>query len=356
MGTPTRTDGSGLHCPHCGVSATPEHNYCVHCGGDLSALRAVAETDHDPTADTHRRPHERQDTRQTSDGRSERETESDPFRKRVRYLVSNGWDVDYDAGDEVVLVDRGIGSVGVHVLLLLFTSGLGNLLYGWYHYSVAPERVMLRADGDGYEVVDPSDGATDTQAYADKTSSLSQFAGGLVLLLVGVVTIVTTAFSTLPLLLGGLLVFLSLFVMPPTRRRIRNRHPPTTFGPTESVEERCVTDTNRPCAVCGSRVEDGTVRDYEREQVLAGIPLYTMAAGENYYCGDCAGRSTGGEVTDDLAGFADVEGELQRLREQHGQRLDSSEEPTGPADRDRTEGPATERADDRERSSERISE
>lgn len=37
----------------------------------------------------------------------------------------------------------------------MFTGGIGNLFYAWYHYSVNPNRVTLRADGQDYEVLDP---------------------------------------------------------------------------------------------------------------------------------------------------------------------------------------------------------
>ena len=57
------------------------------------------------------------------------------------------WDVHYDAGDEVVLIDRGIESIGIHVLLLIVTGGIGNALYGWYHYVHNAERMVLCAGG-----------------------------------------------------------------------------------------------------------------------------------------------------------------------------------------------------------------
>jgi len=157
MGDRPRTDGSGLHCPHCGTETTADHSYCISCGGDLSALREAAAADHDLSEQDGQTATDRTGSGQSATNRAgsgQRATDRTrggqtdstvAFRKRVRYLVSNGWDIDYDAGNEVVLVDRDIGSIGVHIVLFFFTGGLGNLLYGWYHYSVTPTKVTLRA-------------------------------------------------------------------------------------------------------------------------------------------------------------------------------------------------------------------
>jgi hypothetical protein len=360
MGDRPRTDGSGLHCPHCGTETTADHSYCINCGGDLSALHEVTAADHDlperdgqtdsdrtgsgPSA-TNRAGSGRRATDRTEGG------QTDPrvaFRKRVRYLVGNGWDIEYDAGSEVVLADRGIGSIGVHILLLMFTGGLGNLLYGWYRYSVTPTKVLLRATetDPGYEVVDPSEGGTAVETDGESTGSLSRFAYGLGSLVVGILLILTTGFELAPSLFGGLFVLLSFFLIPPIRRRIENRHPPTTFGSTESVEERYVTDTDHPCTVCGDRVEDGLVRDYKREQVFAGIPLYTMENGENHYCAECnsdraelpTGYGAPQEVSEPPSGeFDDIDRELAQLRE------DSTGSDTATADTDAEKDRADER-------------
>ena len=347
MGDRPRTDGSGLHCPHCGTETTADHSYCINCGGDLSALHEVATTDYNSSGQTDRTKTgqtttDRTETGQTTTDRTETgQTDSQRgFRRRVRYLVSNGWDIEYDAGNEVVLVDREIGSVSVHIFLFLFTGGLGNLLYGWYRYSVTPKKVLLRASDSesGYEVVDPSDGGTGVKP-GGSTGSLSRFVYGLVALLVGILLIVTSGFELVASLFGGLFVLVSFFLIPPVRRRIENRHPLTTFGSTESVEKRYVTDTDHPCTVCGARVKDGLMKDYKREQVFAGIPLYTIENGENYYCAECHSHATelptgygtyqNKEVDVSSSGeFGDIDRELARLRE------DSTESDTATAAED----------------------
>ncbi|ERH08284.1 MAG: hypothetical protein J07HX64_00024 [halophilic archaeon J07HX64] len=389
MGDRPRTDGSGLHCPHCGTETTPDHSYCIICGGDLSALHDVAAMDHDPSEQSGQTATDRTETGQTTTDRIETgqtttdrtetgqtttdrietgQTTTDQtetgqtdsaaaFRKRVRYLLSNGWDLKYDAGDEVVLVDRGIGSIGVHMLLLMFTGGLGNLLYAWYHYSVTSTQVMLRANETelGYEVVDPSGGQTDLKTAGETTGSLSRFAYGLVSLVVGILLIVTTGFDLAPSLFGGLFVLLSFFLIPPIRRRIENRHSPTTFGSTESIEERYVTDTDHPCTVCGARVDDGLVKDYKREQVFAGIPLYTMEQGENYYCAEC--NSHGADLPTDHSEHQDASVSLSEEFDDIDRELEQlHEDPTGS---ETTGRPDTESATDdtdaeRDRANERV--
>jgi len=105
------------YCPGCGSGVGPGDSYCGKCGQDL-----------------------------TDSGR-DREEDLRQFRARVGDYAADGWNIQYDAGDEVGLVDRGYGSVPVHILLLLFTGGIGNIIYGWYHYENSAERTVLRAQG-----------------------------------------------------------------------------------------------------------------------------------------------------------------------------------------------------------------
>lgn len=289
MDSQYRTDGSGLHCPHCGSETAVGHSYCIQCGGDLSDLHEVADSVDSPTESRHSTDQRSKDGqkrgRTSSDANTATSEDIAAFRRRVSTLVADGWDIEYDRNDEVVLVDRGVGSIPVHILLLIFTSGVGNVIYGWYKYSHAADRMVLRADGTQYDPTAAKTAAVD--GYEEPSGSVGQFAGGLLLFVLGSIITIGSGLDLGVALFGLLFVVISLFVMPPTRRRIDNRQPPTTFGPTESVDERFVTGTNKPCTVCGSRVEDGVVRDYTQEKIFAGIPLYTMEDGENYYCSDC---------------------------------------------------------------------
>lgn len=315
-----RSDGSGLFCPNCGNGASPDHDYCIHCGHDLTALKEVASGEYETETGGASSSTQTQRSSITDDNVS-------AFRKRVSYLVSSGWEIEYDGHDEVVLVDRGLGSIWVHILLLPFTSGVGNLLYGWYHYSVSPTRVTLRADGNSYEVVGPQQQQTTetTETETEPRTSPLDLAGAVTLLVIGVLIGVSGGLSLFTVLFSLAFVLVGLYLLPPVRRRIRDRHTLTTFGSTETVDERYVEKTDRPCTSCGARVVDGVIREYEQEYVFGGIPLYTMERGENYYCQSCQHLETGHgteasrgveDVDVDESAFEDsIERELERLRE-----------------------------------------
>jgi hypothetical protein len=283
----TGREGEPAYCQHCGSAVTPGHSYCPDCGGDLTRTRA---------RETGSRGHDGQG----SDDRT--------FWRRVNDYLSRDWRVESNSGDRVVLVSRSVGSLGAHAMLALPTGGLGNLLYGWYEYAHNPDRLVLRADGADYT---PGRGHARTRVTSRRTDPtlgdriaaslrrpLSQFLAGLGLLVCGLV--LAAGFGTgLPALLLGLAALVvSVLVLPPTRRRLRERHPPTAFGPTASVEERYVADTDRLCTVCRRRVDAGVVRDYQQEYTLAGVPLYTIASSENYYCESC--HVTGESAVDAL--------------------------------------------------------
>jgi hypothetical protein len=312
MSGPAQTDGSGLFCPNCGNSATPDHEYCIHCGHDLSALREVAagESEQPDATITETERREQQAAGQGDD--------IEAFRKRVRFLVSRGWEIEYDGHDEVVIVNRGLGSLWLHVLLFMFTAGIGNLFYAWYQYGVEPTRVTLQADGQGYRVRSPASTQTET---TQSVTSVQQFTSSLIFVVIGLVIIITAGLSVVPSLFGLAFVLVGLYIASPVRQRIRDRHAPTAFGSTETVDERYVENTDRPCTVCGSRVLDGIVREYKQEFVVAGLPLYTSESGENYYCQDCQHLETAqdSEVDDQIETEFDIdeteiERELKALR------------------------------------------
>jgi hypothetical protein len=267
--TSSHGDDSPSYCSNCGSALDPGDSYCSDCG---EAVGAAAEDSTDESS---------------ADDR-------EGFRRRVNQYLSEGWEIQYDAGDEVALVDRGYGSIGIHILLLIFTGGIGNAIYGWYHYEKTATQIVI-GEGDSEDVASAG-GASLSSAQtggslgpveAEDSAPLSHYVGGIFLALLGVL-IVATSLADLGALLFGIGVLLtSLLVFPPVRSRLRDRHPPTTFGPTQSVEEHAVSGTDQLCSVCRDRVEEGVVREYKEEQVAAGIPLYTIDAGENWYCQSC---------------------------------------------------------------------
>lgn len=240
----------------------------------------------------------------------------------MRDWIADGWEIEYDRGDEVVLVDRDIGSIPLHVLLFFTTGGIGNLAYGWHKYSNDADRVVLRAGDDAPRprreraTADRDRGAPPSDD--DRSSSLGRYLGGISLLGVGALVLATGLLEPAQIVVGLTLLFAGLFVFPPTRNRIENRHPVTAFGPTRSVDERIVTDTDRPCSICLSEIDRGVAREYSEEYAVAGIPLYTTEEGENYYCSACAtGESvaTAGSGAGTETASADAADERERERE-----------------------------------------
>jgi hypothetical protein len=265
----SHADDGPSYCSNCGSALDPGDRFCSDCG------EAVAETDDSPD----------------DSGAQDREA----FRRRVNRYLSEGWEIQYDAGDEVALVDRGYGSIGVHILLLIFTGGIGNAIYGWYHYEKTATQIVI-GEGDS-EDVPPAGEASLNSAQTggslgpveadDDSAPLSHYVGGIFLALLGVLVVVTSLADLGALLFGIGVLLTSLLVFPPVRSRLRDRHPPSTFGPTQTVEEYAVSGTDQLCSVCRDRVDEGVVREYREEQVAAGIPLYTIEAGENWYCQSC---------------------------------------------------------------------
>ncbi len=286
------------YCQHCGEGVAPGHSYCPHCGGDLSRVGGREEP-----------------TTRATDSAPEESRGVRGFGRRVNDYLSEGWHVESDAEDRVVLVNRTVGSLTAHAMLLVPTSGIGNLLYGWYEYAHNPDRLVLRADAPDYvpgrhtrgrRTAGQSDLTVGNRIERGLTSSLSRHVAGLLLFVGGLLLAVGSGLAVGPSVLGAAALLVSLVVWPPTRRRIDERHPPTAFGPTTSLEERYVTDTDRPCTVCRHRVDRGVVRDYRQEYAVAGLPLYTIETGENYYCESC---HVGGEIT---AGHLNVTGDATR--------------------------------------------
>lgn len=263
-------------CPQCGESLSPGDAFCSACG--------TAVADHAT------------DGRRTATGGHTKATGTRPgatsrgrvaFQRRVEDLVIEGWDVKRDYGDRVVMVDRGIGSLGMHVLLLVFTSGVGNLLYAWYSYTVGAERVELREDGteryssdDG----DPAGTSWDLQSAVGVAAGLSLasvFALAGILLLWVTSSLVPTAVALAFLLAGLLSIPLGTQFAP-------GFESPTTFGRRRTTDEEIANAPNTPCTACSRPVGTGVSRTFAERRYLAGIPVGTTNEGENCYCRPCA--------------------------------------------------------------------
>jgi len=268
-------DALAAYCRVCGEAFEPDDRYCSDCGavrnpsaeGDDAAGSGNADS---PATDG------------SDDRAADSEEEMADFRKRVQSYLAEGWDIEHDYGDSVVLVDREFGSIPVHVLLLFFTGGLGNALYGYHCYKNRADRLHLSADGDTHPHAPP-----DSFEESDSTST-GRVVFGALLVLGGLGMIVSNPLDLsdwivgVPILLGGLYLF------PPTRRRIERRHPVTQFGSVQSTDETVVQSPDKPCVACGRTIDTGVKRTYREEQAVAGIPILTVRDGENHYCESCS--------------------------------------------------------------------
>lgn len=89
------------------------------------------------------------------------------LQREIEDLVAQGWRIEDEDRDRVVMVNREFGSLGSHLVVALLTlwwsMGLGNLAWGAYKYVTESQRRVLWEDGTGC----PNCGATvaDDDAY-----------------------------------------------------------------------------------------------------------------------------------------------------------------------------------------------
>ncbi|WP_135826993.1 zinc ribbon domain-containing protein [Halorussus ruber] len=264
-------------CSQCGESLSPGDAFCSACGaavGDgATSARSRAASRPGGTATSSRAE------TATSSGRT-------GFRRRVEDLAVEGWDVKRDYGNRVVMVNRGIGSIGIHVLLFVTTSGVGNLLYAWYSYSLGADRVELRDDGtERY-----SDDRNAATGGWDLKSAVGVAAGLLLaatFALVGLLLLwVTSSLVTTGLSLAFLLA--ALVSVPLGTQFAPGFESPTTFGRRRTTDSTVANAPNKPCTACSRPVGTGVRRTFAERRYVAGIPVRTFEEGENCYCRSCA--------------------------------------------------------------------
>lgn len=261
-------------CSACGEALDRGDRFCSACGTPRS------EVDTDP-AKPHRQPQ-----------RSTNGQEYDDFREHVEQHVEAGWEIEHDYGDRATVVDRDIGSIGVHLLLLLFTGGLGNLAYGWYSYVKRAERRHLSIDEKNRSP--PKRRTDDTEGPVE--TALSYALSALLMILAVLFGSIAIGDGASLVGVGGALVgILGLAVAPPIERQLTRklgrRHAITEFGRTRTVDHRVVKPidhVDESCVVCGEEFDGGMVRRRRDETVLAGLPVVTHELEHNHYCADCA--------------------------------------------------------------------
>jgi len=290
------------YCAECGEAFDDDDRFCSNCGASRSGGGATAgegsSRASESPSDASGRPSGAKRSpppSESSTGESER-----AFRRRVQDHLDAGWDVERDDGDRVVLVDRGIGSVGVHILLFFFTSGIGNLLYGWWHYSKLAERRRL-VRGDETTARAPS-----SIEDAGRMETATAYVLTALLLLIGgsIGFFAATNGSPPGVLIGLAFAGLGLGVAPPVRRRLDRRDGITAFGRQKTVDHRIVRppeSVDEPCVVCGEAFDRGLVRRRRDETAVAGVPVRTHSIRHNHYCVDCARSEVFGDGVQKLS-------------------------------------------------------
>ncbi|TMT85935.1 zinc ribbon domain-containing protein [Haloterrigena sp. H1] len=101
-------------------------------------------------------------------------------------LVAQGWRIEEETPDRVVMVDREFGSVGSHIVVALltfwFSLGVGNVVWAAYNYVSNSRRRVLWEDGDACPSCGAAVSATDDycqscgealESSPDPTSTIS---------------------------------------------------------------------------------------------------------------------------------------------------------------------------------------
>lgn len=72
---------------------------------------------------------------------------SEQLRREITELVAQGWTIEDEGRDRVVMVNRTFGSVASHIVIAIltiwWTMGLGNILWGAYNYVANSRRQVL---------------------------------------------------------------------------------------------------------------------------------------------------------------------------------------------------------------------
>jgi len=270
------------YCQACGDQFDPTDEFCTECGtprdgGTTTAEQPAAEATGQPAVD----PTTEQSRYAT-------------FRQQVSRYLDAGWEIKTDHGDHVTVVDRNIGSLPVHIVLLIFTGGIGNLFYGWYHYAEHAETHHLSIDDRPLTPPKPTGSASGTLTQpAGEETTLTVISGYLLSILLALIGLAFLAGGgTLVIgLIGLLFVVTGLYISPPVERRRKRRHSLVDFGRLRTVDHRLIPRYERceePCVVCGTAVDRGLVRRRRDETVVAGLPIVTHDIQFNHYCVDCA--------------------------------------------------------------------
>ncbi|SIR16055.1 zinc-ribbon domain-containing protein [Haladaptatus litoreus] len=264
---------SSNFCAHCGAALTSGASFCSQCGTAVETGSTGF------------------DFQSTLDGIAKRGRGSDvksrrpEFRRRIQDLTVEGWEVKHDYGDRVVMIRRKFGSIPVHILLLLFTTPVGNLLYAWYSYSPGADRIELREDG-GEQFMEESGYSTNwtlQSAAAFVVSSVLGFFATILGLIIMLINVGSGIF-----LFGAVFFILGLILLLLAPQHVPGFKSLTTFGTVRSTDEKVISEPTAPCTICSGPVGTGVERTFSEKEYFAGMPVTTVNKGENKYCRSCA--------------------------------------------------------------------
>jgi len=125
-------------------SPGPNEQYCISCGDIISSKANIC-------------PHCGAPQDESSGGGQNSNRQSDVnlsaqgerrFKQAIDDKKVEGWDVKSRQGDRVILIKRGYGSLGSHVLVALLTAWwtlfIGNAIYASYKYFVDTDKMVIR--------------------------------------------------------------------------------------------------------------------------------------------------------------------------------------------------------------------
>ncbi|WP_132056995.1 zinc ribbon domain-containing protein [Halorussus amylolyticus] len=77
-------------------------------------------------------------------------TRSERLQRQIDDAIADGWKIETETPERIVLVKRTVGDLGVHIVLAILTAwwsfGLVNVVYGGYKYLNDSQRRVLRDD------------------------------------------------------------------------------------------------------------------------------------------------------------------------------------------------------------------
>lgn len=121
----------------------PNEQYCVSCGDVISNQATMCPQCGSPQDDGG----SNQDSSSGSDGNLSAKAERQ-FTQAIDDKKVEGWDVKSRQGDRVILVKRGWGSLGSHLLVALLTAWwtffIGNAVYAAYKYFMDTDQMVIR--------------------------------------------------------------------------------------------------------------------------------------------------------------------------------------------------------------------